>query len=218
MRTETPALRVVLVDDHALVRAAIRAGLSAAPDIELVSELTSAEEAITTLPLLRPDVVLVDIDLPGRTGVDLIRELAPRQPNTMFVVLSVDRSEATIIEALRAGAKGYLSKDLEPAALVGALRGALRGEALFGRQATRILADRYQMLLRRSANFGQKLPELTERENEILALLAEGLTDREIAEALVIGRRTVETHVANILAKLRVESRVQAARIYRNRA
>jgi DNA-binding NarL/FixJ family response regulator len=133
-------------------------------------------------------------------------------------VLSVDRSEASIVEAVRAGARGYLSKDMEPSALIGALRGARLGEALFGRRATRILADRFQSLLRRSSSLDLKLPELTERENEILALLAEGMTDREIAEALVIGRRTVETHVANILAKLRVESRVQAARIYRNRA
>ena len=219
MTSEAPApLRVALVDDHALVRAAIRAGLQAAREIRLVAEITTAEEAITTLPMLAPDVALVDVDLPGRSGIYLIRELAPRLPRCLFVVLTVDESETTIVEAIRAGARGYLSKDIEPAALVRALIGIRRGEAPFGRHPTQVMAERFQALLRRGTGVDAKLPELTERENEVLALLAEGLTDREIAEGLVIGRRTVETHVANILAKLHVESRVQAARIYRQRA
>jgi DNA-binding NarL/FixJ family response regulator len=218
MSTDPEPIRVALVEDHALVRAAIRAGLQHAPEIRLIAEITSAEEAIVTLPVLNPDVVLVDLDLPGRTGIDLIRELAPRQPRCLFIVVSVDQSDTSIIEAVRAGARGYLSKDIEPAALVRALVGIREGEAAFGRHATQVLAERFQVLLRRPAGSDAKLPELTERENEILALLADGLTDREIAEALVIGRRTVETHVGNILAKLHVSSRVQAARIYRQRA
>ena len=217
MNSNSAPIRVVLVDDHALVRAAIRAGLQGHHDIQLVGEITSAEEAISTVPSLSADVVLVDIDLPGRKGIDLIRELAARQPNCWFVVLSVDQSEATIVDAVRAGARGYLSKDIEPPALVRALSGIRHGEAPFGRHAVQVVTDRFQALLRRASASSEKLPELTERENEILALLADGLTDREIAEALVIGRRTVETHVGNILAKLHVESRVQAARIYRQR-
>ena len=216
--TDPDAIRVALVDDHALVRAAIRAGLQGTREIRLIGEITSAEEAIATLPTLGADVVLVDIDLPGRSGVDLIRELAPRLPRCHFVVLSVDQSDTSIVEAVRAGARGYLSKDIEPAALVRAIVGIPHGEAPFGRHATHVLTERFQALLRRTAGSDAKLPELTERENEVLALLADGLTDREIAEALVIGRRTVETHVANILAKLHVPSRVQAARIYRQRS
>lgn len=218
MSTELPPLRVALVEDHALVRSAIRASLAPAREIEVVAELATAEEAIAALPLIRADVVLVDLDLPGRGGNDLVRELAPRQPNTWFVILSADQSDASVIEAVLVGARGYLSKDTDAAALRRTLLGIRRGDAPFSRHATQVLAERFQALLRRSTASEVKLPELTERENEILALLAEGLTDRQIAEALIIGRRTVETHVANILAKLHVTSRVQAARIYRLRA
>ena len=218
MATDQGPLRVVLVEDHALVRAAIRAGLAASRDIEVVAELATAEEAIAALPLLRADVVLVDLDLPGRGGTDLVRELAPRQPSTWFVILSADQSDTSVIDAVLVGARGYLSKDTEPEALRRTLLGIRRGDAPFSRHATKVLAERFQALLRRSSATDLKLPELTERENEILGLLAEGLTDRQIAEALIIGRRTVETHVANILAKLHVTSRVEAARIYRLRA
>ena len=217
MATDHPPLRVALVEDHALVRAAIRAGLAASRDIDVVAELATAEEAIVALPHLRADVVLVDLDLPGRGGAELVRELAPRQPNTWFVILSADQSDTSVIEAVLVGARGYLSKDTEPEALRRTLLAIRRGDAPFSRHATQVLADRFQALLRRSSASTVKVPELTERENEILALLAEGLTDRQIAEALIIGRRTVETHVANILAKLHVTSRVHAARIYRLR-
>ena len=211
-------IRVALVEDHALVRSAIRHGLALARDIQLVAEIPSAEEAGATLPLLRPDVALVDVDLPVRNGIDLVRDLAPRMPEVWFVMLSADQGEQTIIAAVRAGARGYLSKDMEQEALIRSIRGIRDGEAPFNRHATRVLVDRFQALVRQGAMPDARLPELTERENQILVLLAEGLTDREIAEALVIGRRTVETHVANILAKLHVNSRVQAARIFRHRA
>jgi DNA-binding NarL/FixJ family response regulator len=211
-------IRLVLVEDHALVRSAIRHELADSPDVSLVAEIPTAEEAAATIPLLRPEVVLVDIDLPLRSGIDLVRDLAPRMPGVAFVMLSADQTEQMIVEAVRAGAKGYLSKDMDPAALVRAVRGIREGEAPFNRHATRVVVDRYQALLQNGRALDFRLPELTERENQVLALLAEGLTDREIADALVISRRTVETHVANILAKLRVASRVQAARIYRHRA
>jgi two-component system, NarL family, response regulator DevR len=212
------ALRVALVDDHRLVRSAIRDELTRSTDVTLVAELSTAEEAATTLPLLRPDVVLVDIDLPMRSGLDLVRDLAPRLPAVWFVMLSADQSDQTIVEAVRAGARGYLSKDMDPGALLRALHGIRDGEAPFNRHATRVIVDRFQSLMRQARTAGVVLPELTERENQILALLADGLTDREIADALVISRRTVESHVANILAKLHVGSRVHAARIYRHRA
>jgi DNA-binding NarL/FixJ family response regulator len=211
-------IRLVLVEDHALVRSAIRQELAGTRDVSLIAEIATAEEAVATLPRLRAEVVLVDIDLPMRSGIDLVRDLAPRLPDVWFVMLSADQTEQTIVEAVRVGARGYLSKDMDPPALVRAIRGIREGEAPFNRHATRIVVDRYQALLQNGRSPDQRLPELTERENQVLALLAEGLTDREIAEALVISRRTVESHVANILAKLRVSSRVHAARIYRHRA
>jgi len=168
------ALRVALVDDHRLVRSAIRGELARSTDVTLVAELSTAEEAATSVPLLRPDVVLVDIDLPMRSGLDLVRDLAPRLPAVWFVMLSADQSDQTIVEAVRAGARGYLSKDMDPGALMRALHGIRDGEAPFNRHATRVIVDRFQSLMRQARTAGVVLPELTERENQILALLGTG--------------------------------------------
>ncbi|HSH21102.1 MAG TPA: response regulator transcription factor, partial [Candidatus Caenarcaniphilales bacterium] len=126
-------LRVMLVDDHALVRSAVRQAISA-PDVELVGEAATAEEALALAPLLRPDVVLLDIDLPGMTGVQLVQELAPRLPQTKIVMLTVSSSERDLLDAVARGAAGYLTKDLSPEALLRSLRGTQRGELAMSRR------------------------------------------------------------------------------------
>jgi DNA-binding NarL/FixJ family response regulator len=197
-------IRVMLVDDHALVRAAVRQAL-AAPDLELVGEAASAE-----------DVLLLDIDLPGMDGVQLVRELAPRLPDTRIVMLTVSAADRDVAQAMRNGAAGYLTKDLSPEALQRAVRSAHRGELAM----PRVLADRLVRTLVAGAGRGHDGREdlagsgLTARELEVLRLLADGMTDREIAASLTISTRTVETHVGSILHKLGARNRAEAARRY----
>ncbi|MDP8904330.1 MAG: response regulator transcription factor [Chloroflexota bacterium] len=210
-------LRVMLVDDHALVRSAVRQAISA-PDVELVGEAATAAEALALAPALKPDVLLLDIDLPGMNGVQLVQELAPRLPMTKIVMLTVSSSERDLIDAVARGAAGYLTKDLSPEALLRSLRGTQRGELAMSRRfaarALRHFADAARRG-RATASSDSDLDALSPRENDVLAMLADGLTDREIANALTISPRTVETHVSNILHKLSVRNRAEAAQRYR---
>lgn len=214
-RAGTP-LRVMLVDDHALVRSAVRQAIDA-PDVELVGEAASAEDAFALALAVRPDVMLLDIDLPGMNGIQMLEELAPRLPETKIVMLTVSDSERDMIEALGRGAAGYLTKDLHPEALLRALRGTQRGElAMSRRHAARVMRHFIEAARKgRTGNAGG-LEGLSPRENDVLRMLADGLTDREIAQALVISPRTVETHVSNILHKLNVRKRAEAAQRYRD--
>lgn len=215
--TDRP-LRVVLVEDHELVRAAVRHALDAAADIEVVGDAGTAEEGVALVAQHRPDVVLVDIDLPGMRGTELVRDLAPRFPETWLVMLTVSHAERDLLDALRAGARGYLSKNLSPDALVRSVRAVRDGVMPMSRRDASTLIERFASALPRHQPIGvTALPELTARENEVLGLLADGMTDREISVSLVVSRRTVESHVRNILEKLGVGSRLEAARIYRRR-
>lgn len=215
---ETPRsrrLRVMLVDDHALVRAAVRQALDA-PDVEMVAEASSAEEALDLAPRVRPDVLLVDIALPGLDGVALVRELAPRLPATRIVMLTVSSLDRDLIDAMRYGASGYLTKDVSPEALLRAVRSAGDGElAMPRRLAARLVQRLVETSVSPEVASDPALATLTGREAEVLRFLAEGRTDREIAQVLTISPRTVETHVGAILHKLGVKSRAEAARHYR---
>jgi DNA-binding NarL/FixJ family response regulator len=211
----TEPLRVMLVDDHALVRSAVRSALEA-PDIEVVAEAASAEAAIDEAMRARPDVLLLDIDMPGMTGVQLVRELHPRLPETQIVMLSVSGDDRTVIEAMRHGAVGFLTKDLGPEALQRAVRGVRSGDlAMSRRMAARTLRQFMTGEAREADAEDSLLGMLSSRETEVLALLANGLTDREIAAGLVISPRTVESHVSAVLRKLGVRNRAEAARVYR---
>jgi DNA-binding NarL/FixJ family response regulator len=210
-----PPLRVMLVDDHALVRSAVRQAIDA-PDVEMVGEAGSAEDAFALALAVRPDVMLLDIDLPGMNGIQMLEELSPRLPDTKIVMLTVSDSERDMIEALARGAAGYLTKDLHPEALLRALRGTQKGELAMSRRYAARVMDHFIDAARkgRSSNAGG-LDGLSPRENDVLRMLADGLTDREIAQALIISPRTVETHVSNILHKLDVRKRAEAAQRYR---
>jgi two-component system, NarL family, response regulator LiaR len=212
-------IRVMLVDDHALVRAAVTQAITA-PDIEMVGEAATAEDALRIAPSLRPDVLLVDIDLPGMDGVQLVRELAPRLPETRIVMLTISTSDRHLIDAMRSGAIGYLTKDITPDALLAAVRGAYAGDLAMDQRLAAHLIRRLVEKSRHAPSLGedQELSELSDREEEVLRHLADGLTDREIAAALTISPRTVGTHVSSILHKLGVRNRADAARRYRDRA
>jgi DNA-binding NarL/FixJ family response regulator len=211
-------IRVVVVDDHPLVRSAVRQALTAA-DLAVVGEATSAEEALELAPQVRPDVLLVDIDLPGMDGVALVRELAPRLPQTRILMLTASRDDRHLLDAMRFGAAGYLTKDLSMDGLARAVRAACEGElAMSHRTAARLIQRLVETS--RGGAAGEyptdpALGALTAREREVVRLLADGLTDHEIAEALTLSPRTVEMHVSNILHKLGARNRAEAARRYR---
>jgi DNA-binding NarL/FixJ family response regulator len=208
----------MLVDDHALVRAAIIQAITAA-DVEIVGAVATAEEALQMAPRERPDVLLVDVDLPGMDGVQLVRELAPRLPETRIVMLTISTSDRHLLEAMRNGAIGYLTKDISPEALLGAVRGAYQGDlAMDQRLAAHLIRRLVEKSRHASATADDpELATLSDREEEVLRHLADGLTDREIAAALTISSRTVGTHVSSILHKLGVRNRGEAARRYRDR-
>jgi DNA-binding NarL/FixJ family response regulator len=208
-------LRVMLVDDHALVRSAVRQAIDA-PDVELVGEAATAEDAFALALAVRPDVMLLDIDLPGMNGIQLLEELAPRLPDTKIVMLTVSDSERDMIEALARGAAGYLTKDLSPEALLRSLRGTQRGELAMSRRfAARAMRHFVEAARKGRSGRAGAIEGLSPRENDVLRMLADGLTDKEIAAALVISPRTVETHVSNILHKFNVRKRAEAAQRYR---
>ena len=209
-------MRVMLVDDHALVRSAVRQALDA-PDIQVVGEAATADEALLLAPELRPDLILLDINLPGTDGLRLLRELGPRLPDTRIVMLTVSADRRDLLDAMRNGAAGYLTKDLSPEALQRAVRGIRAGDLPMSRA---MAAEVIQQLSGPGGRRGSAeaaddpLAALSDREGEVLRHLADGLTDREIAERLGISPRTVETHVGSVLNKLGVKNRAQASRRY----
>ena len=209
-------ITVMLVDDHALVRSAVRQALSA-PDIEVVGEASTAEEALILAPQLAPDVLLLDLNLPGTSGLGLLRELSPRLPATRIVMLTVSDDRRDLLDAVRNGAAGYLTKDLSPEALQRAVRGIRSGDLAMSRAMAAEVIQHLATATNRQTGGETRadLPGVSGREEEVLALLADGLTDREIAERLGISPRTVETHVGSLLNKLGVRNRAQAARRYR---
>ncbi len=202
-------MRLIIVEDHALVRAAIRRALSV-PGIVVVAEAATAEQALDVAREHRPDVMLVDIDLPGMDGVQLVRELAPRLPNCRIVMLTASADREHLVSAIRNGAVGYLTKDLAPEALVRAILGLRDGDLPMPR---RLAAELVQSLLAKPA--GLHAADLSDREIEVLKLVADGLTDREVGDALQISPRTVGRHVGSVLDKLGVRNRAEAARRYR---
>ncbi len=205
-------IRVLLVDDHLSFRTKLREVLSETDDIEVVGEAGSAEEGVKLALALRPDLVLMDIDMPGQGGILGTAAITRALPATQVAMLSVSSAHRDLFEALAAGAVGYLTKGLGPDALVRSVRGLHQGEVLIsGQMAARALA-----YFRQGGGFttldpSQPETSLTARENEILQYIARGARDRDIAEALVLSEGTVKKHVQNILRKLQARNRAEAA-------
>ncbi|HLH27106.1 MAG TPA: response regulator transcription factor [Chloroflexota bacterium] len=204
-----PAIRVLLVDDHAVVRKGLRALFDREPDVEIVGEAESGEEALQLLERHRPDVILMDLEMPGMGGVEATRRIGARHPDAKIVVLTSHAAEEDVFPALKAGAVGYLLKHSAPDEVLRAIRQAQRGETALHPAVARMVLQEVQ----RPAQPRQPLTAepLSARELEVLRLLARGLSNQEIADTLVVGEATVRSHVSAILRKLQLASRTQAA-------
>ena len=203
-------MRVVIADDQALVRAGFRKLLEVDPEIEVVAEVADGLEAVEVVTRLAPDVVLMDIRMPGVDGLEATRRLAGRHASTRVLILTTFGVADYVYEALRAGASGFLLKDSPAEELLAAVRVVARGDALLDPAITRTVIEEFRRKPPRPDGLAQKLEALTARELEVLQLLARGLSNAEIAAELVVGDGTVKTHVARILQKLDLRDRVQA--------
>lgn len=196
-------IRVLVADDHPVVRQGLRTFLGVQDDIEVVGEASDGTEAVSLAESLAPDVILLDLKMPGVDGLSALRDLRERGVEARVLVLTSAGERARVLPVVRAGASGYLYKDVDPQALVQAIRAVHDGHVLFAPEA----AD--AMLA--SGDDDKGAAPLTEREREVLVHIAQGRSNREIARALVVSEKTVKTHVSNILMKLGLQDRTQAA-------
>lgn len=199
-------IRVLLVDDHQVVRRGLRTFLEVQEDIEVVGEASDGEEGIARAEELRPDVILMDIKMPGTDGIEALRRLRELANPARVLIVTSFTEQRTVVPALRAGAAGYVYKDIDPDALAGAIRSVHAGHVLLQPEVAGVL------LAQEGQGTAAGRPgSLTDREREVLGLVADGRSNREIARALVLSEKTVKTHVSNILMKLDLSDRTQAA-------
>jgi NarL family two-component system response regulator LiaR len=204
--TDSHSIRVLIVDDHGVVREGLRAYLDLEPDIEVVGEARDGQEGVRRTQELLPDVVLMDLVMPVMDGVDATMRIKQHQPDTHVIVLTSFLDDERVVPAIKAGATSYLLKDVAAPDLARAIRAARAGQAQLHPEVARRLMQ--QVTTPRKAEAGAGL---TDREREVLRLLAEGRSNKEIARTLVVSERTVKGHVSNILGKLGLQDRTQAA-------
>jgi DNA-binding NarL/FixJ family response regulator len=196
-------IRILLVDDHSVVRQGLRMFLSLDPDLEVIGEAENGAEAVKQTAKLKPDVVLMDLLMPIMDGITAIGEIRRDMPDTEVIALTSVLEDASVVGAVKAGAIGYLLKDTQSEELCRAIKAAAAGQVQLSPQAA--------ARLMREVRAPESPETLTERETDVLRLLAQGLANKEIAQQLSIGEKTVKTHVSNVLLKLNVRSRTQAA-------
>ncbi|QTD96915.1 response regulator [Streptomyces cyanogenus] len=203
-------IRVFLLDDHEVVRRGVRDLLNDEPDIDVIGEAGTVEQALVRVPALRPQVAVLDVRLPDGDGVTVCRELRSRMPELACLMLTSFDDEEALLDSIMAGASGYVLKQIRGSDLVSAVRTVAAGQSLLDASATTRLMARL-----RGGGQEEEQPDglqgLTEREREILALIGEGLTNRQIGQRLYLAEKTVKNHISRLLAKLGVERRIQAA-------
>ncbi len=214
-------IRVLVVDDHALFREGMVGILNAQPDIQVVGEASDGLEAVVMARSLQPDVILMDITMPGVDGVEATRQIKQELAETHIVMLTVRDEDEKLFEAFRNGADGYLLKTIRAGQLVEMIRAVNRGEPAIGPGLAARMLNEFRRLAASATNTTSSAPSdevlaiLTPREREVLTLIARGASDREIAQELTVSLYTVKAHVRNLLQKLQVSSRYEAARLMR---
>jgi DNA-binding NarL/FixJ family response regulator len=203
------SIRILIADDHPLFRKGMRALLSSMDDVEVVGEATRGQEALELAATLQPDVILMDLQMPDGGGITATRQIMAASPHIRILVVTLFQDDDSVFAALRAGARGYVLKDTDEDEMVRAIRAVAGGEAIFSPAIATRLIDFFAAP--RPAAPKAIFPELTEREREILSLIAQGESNAEIAARLVLSLKTVRNHVSNIFSKLQVADRVQAA-------
>jgi two-component system nitrate/nitrite response regulator NarL len=204
-------IRVLVVDDHALFRKGIASLVDAEHGFEMVGEAANGREAIEKARDLMPDIVLMDLSMPEVDGLEATRRIKTELPHVRIVILTVEEEDQNLFEAVKNGAQGYLVKKIEPRALFETLRGVAQGEASISRLMAAKLMGEFRRQANRTGAGADRSPELSPREHEVLGLVAQGKSNKEIATALSVAENTVKNHLKNILEKLHLENRVQAA-------
>lgn len=202
-------LRILIADDHPLFRKGMRTLLASMPETEVVGEATTGKETVDRALALQPDIVLMDLQMPEGGGLTAIRSLTSANPETRILVVTLFEDDESVFAALRAGARGYVLKDADEDEMIRAIQAVARGEAIFSPAVASRLMDYFTAA--RTSPHAEAFPDLTEREREILAMIARGRSNYEIAEELSISLKTVRNHASNIFSKLQVADRTQAA-------
>ena len=208
------AIRIVIADDHPVFRFGLRALLNAMPDIEVVGEVSTGEEVIVMVDSVRPDVILMDINMPGTNGIEATRRIRETNPDTRILILTMLEDDS-VFAAMRAGARGYMVKGAEPTEVLRAIHAVADGEAIFSPGIAERLIHYFTAP---SVGAGHRtpsaeapiFPELTQREREVLRLISQGLTNSAIAEQLLLSPKTVRNYITEIFSKLQVADRAQA--------
>ncbi|MEJ7842896.1 MAG: response regulator transcription factor [Rubrobacter sp.] len=206
------SLRILMADDHPLFRSGLRALLGAVSDTAVVGEATTGEEAVALAAELQPDVIVMDLQMPGVSGIDATRRILDTSPHTGVLVVTMFEDDYSVFAAMRAGAKGYMLKDADEEDILHAIRAVGRGEAIFSPAVARRVIDFFTGARSEVERAVPKraFPELTHREGEVLDFIAQGHSNPEIAERLYLSPKTVRNHISNIFAKLQVVDRAQA--------
>lgn len=210
-------IKVLLVDDHALFREGLGMIISNQPDMEVIGEASDGLEATVKAEELRPELILMDIQMPGMSGIEAAQKIKQKVPETTIVMLTVRDDEEKLFEAIKHGAQGYLLKSMHSSELVAMARRALAGEVAIPPRLAGQMLDEFRRLSRLAPREREGVEELSTRELEVLKLVASGKTDKEIAVALSLSIHTIKTHMRSILSKLQVDGRKEAARTARNK-
>jgi DNA-binding NarL/FixJ family response regulator len=201
----------MIADDHKLFREGIKALLAVTDDIEIIGEAEDGNAALQKSQELQPDVILMDINMPGLNGIQATGQILAKQPQARIVMLTMLEDDASVFHAMRMGARGYLLKGADPQEVLSVIRAVAEGQALFGPAiAARLMSYFKELGTKPASGTGTPFPELTERELEVLRLIAQGLNNQEITRKLVVSPKTVRNHITNIFSKLQVADRAQA--------
>jgi len=199
-------IRILIADDHTLFRDGLRSLLASVADTEVVGEAATGQEAMAQAMVLQPDVVLMDIRMPGLNGIEATRRIVATSPHIGVVVVTMFEDDDSVFAAMRAGARGYVLKGADQEEMLRTIRAVARGEALFGP----VIAHRLMSFFAARPTAPEIFPELTDREREVLGLIAQGYNNEEIARRLVLSPKTLRNHISNIFSKLQVTDRAQA--------